>query len=246
MVTARGVRIGCVGWALPADVQDRFPPGASHLQRYAEVLDAAEINSTFHRPHRHATFERWAASVPDTFGFSVKLPKAITHERRLSDVDEALRAFFDQCSPLGERLRCVLAQLPPSLAFDEPVAARFFAQLRACFAGAVAVEPRHASWFTPQVDAWLAQRRIARVLADPVRHDAGRWPGGWQDLIYLRLHGSPRTYYSPYPDDVLASLAARIRLALREGRELWCIFDNTAAGAATRNALTLRQLLAQT
>ena len=89
-------------------------------------------------------------------------------------------------------------QLPPSLAFDEAVAAPFFELLRAGWHGSVALEPRHATWFTPQVEAWLAARRIARVLADPVRHDPGRWPGGFDRLVYLRLHGSPRVYYSAY------------------------------------------------
>jgi len=108
------------------------------------------------------------------------------------------------------------------------------------------VEPRHASWFTPEVDGWLAERRIARVLADPVRHAAGTWPGGWPALVYLRLHGSPRPYYSSYEPEVIAALAARIRTAAEEGREVWCIFDNTAGQAAAGNALDLRGLLAQT
>jgi uncharacterized protein YecE (DUF72 family) len=240
------IRIGTAGWTLAPGEQHRFPGGASHLQRYAQVFDLCEIDSSFHRPHQPATYARWAQSVRPGFAFSVKLPKTITHEQRLVNCEPLLRAFFDQASGLGQSLRHLLVQLPPSLAFDASVAGEFFAIVQAMRAEPVALEPRHASWFTPEVDAWLAQRRIARVLADPVRHEAGRWPGGWAQRIYLRLHGSPRTYTSPYADETLAALAARLRQAAAEGRDAWCIFDNTARGAATANALRLRKLLAQT
>jgi uncharacterized protein YecE (DUF72 family) len=243
---AGSIRIGTAGWTLAPDEQHRFPAGASHLHRYAQVFDLCEINSSFHRPHRPTTYARWAQAVPPGFAFSAKLPKAITHERRLVDCEAPLRAFFEEASSLGTALQHLLVQLPPSLAFDGAVAGEFFATLAAMRSEPVALEPRHASWFSAEVDAWLASRRIARVLADPVRHEQGRWPGGWPERLYLRLHGSPRTYTSPYADETLVVLASRLRQAAGEGRDAWCIFDNTARGAATGNALRLRELLAQT
>jgi uncharacterized protein YecE (DUF72 family) len=240
------IRIGTAGWSLAPGEQHRFPPGSSHLARYAQVFDLCEINSSFHRPHRPATYARWAQAVPPGFAFSVKLPKSVTHEHRLVDCQPLLHAFFEEAGGLGGSLQHLLVQLPPSLAFDATVAGGFFATLTGMRPEPVALEPRHASWFTPDVEAWLADRRIARVLADPVRHEGGRWPGGWLGHIYLRLHGSPRTYTSPYADDILVALARRLRQAAEEGRDAWCIFDNTARGAATGNALRLRDLLAQT
>lgn len=239
------IRIGCAGWTLPADLQHTFAPGESHLHRYAQVFNASEINSSFHRPHRPATYERWAGTVGADFAFSAKLPKRITHEARLVRPEAALDAFFAEAGGLGSRLQCVLVQLPPSLAFDEPVANAFAVALRDRHAGPVALEPRHASWFTPEVDAWLAQRRIARVLADPVRHAAGAAPGGWPGLVYLRLHGSPRVYYSSYAQEVLEALAPRLREAA-SAAQVWCIFDNTASQAAAGNALALQRLVDQT
>jgi uncharacterized protein YecE (DUF72 family) len=239
------IRIGCAGWTLPAEFEDQFPAGDSHLRRYAQVFAACEINSSFHRPHRPSTYARWAASVPPGFAFSVKLPKAITHVARLARPEAALDAFFTEARALGPSLHCLLVQLPPSLAFDAPVATAFAAALQARHTGAIALEPRHASWFSPEVDAWLAERRIARVLADPVRHEAGKAPGGWSGLVYLRLHGSPRVYYSSYGDDVLDTLAQRMQAAA-EGAQVWCIFDNTAGPAAVGNALALQRRLAQT
>ena len=92
---------------------------------------------------------------------------------------------MEQASGLGDRLGCLLVQLPPSLALDAPVARAFFASLRRLLPSSVglAVEPRHASWFTPEADALLAHWQAARVLADPVLHDAGRSPGGWPALV---------------------------------------------------------------
>lgn len=235
--------LGCAGWSLPRDAQASFSTEGSHLQRYASRLNASEINSSFHRPHGRATYERWAASVPEKFRFSVKLPRSITHDLRLGATDALLDDFLAQATGLGERLGFLLVQLPPSLEFQQSVAAGFFESLRSRHRGPVALEPRHASWFTAAVDDWLSQRAVARVLADPVRHESGRLPGGWPERVYLRLHGSPRMYYSSYEPDTLQALARRIAQALREGREVWCIFDNTAGSAAAHNAIDLQLAL---
>lgn len=235
--------IGCAGWSLPAAVQPQFGLHGTHLQRYASRLNAAEINSSFHRPHSHATYARWAASVGESFRFCVKLPRGITHERRLTGCEPALDEFMGQASGLGSRLGCLLVQLPPSLEFDAAAAQVFFTALRGRWPGGIATEPRHASWFGGEAQALLSAHQVARVLADPVRHPPGAWPGGWPQRVYLRLHGSPRMYYSAYEPALLSALAARIALALREGREVWCIFDNTAGGAAADNALRLQHAL---
>ena len=200
------IRVGCAGWSLAREQQPAFGPGQSHLERYATRLPATEINSSFHRRHAAWVWRRWADAVPQHFRFSVKLPKEITHERRLADAGELLASFLGDARLLGDKLGCLLVQLPPSLAFDASAAQAFLAELRSQHAGDVALEPRHASWFGPQADALLAAHRVARVLADPVRHEAGRVPGGWPQLVYVRLHGSPRMYYSAYEPALLLSV----------------------------------------
>lgn len=91
---------------------------------------------------------------------------------------------------------------------------------------------------TSAAGAMLDAFRVARVAANPARvPEAGR-PGGWRGLVYYRLHGSPELYRSAYPEAFLDSLAVSLRSLAREAT-VWCIFDNTAAGAATANALTL-------
>jgi uncharacterized protein YecE (DUF72 family) len=239
------VRIGCAGWSLPRAEQARFVAGGSHLERYASRFDAVEINSSFHRPHRPATYERWSASVPSSFRFSVKLPKTITHGLRLRDAGELLAAFLAEAAGLGDKLGCLLVQLPPSLSLEPAVAADFFADLRARSSVPVACEPRHASWFDPEADDLLRELGLARAAADPARVPAAAEPGGWRGMSYYRLHGSPRTYYSAYPEEYLEALASRIQADAAAGRAVWCIFDNTTLGAATSNALDLRSLLSK-
>ena len=95
--------IGTAGWTLPRVVQDEFPGADTHLARYARVLPCAEINSSFHRPHRPTTYERWAASVGQDFRFAVKVPKAITHTARLVHVEALLAAFLAETVALGTR-----------------------------------------------------------------------------------------------------------------------------------------------
>jgi uncharacterized protein YecE (DUF72 family) len=236
-------RIGCAGWSLPRAVLAEFPHDGSHLQRYAARLNCAEINSSFYRPHQRSTYARWADSVPEDFRFSVKLPRAITHDARLRGVAKELDAFLDQASALGERLGCLLVQLPPSFAFERGPVARFFAMLRRRHAGTVVLEPRHASWFVPDVDAVLARHRIGRVAADPALLPAAAHPGGDPACVYFRLHGSPRMYFSVYTEEWLRQLARRLRAARASAASCWCVFDNTAHGGAIPNALRIRSLL---
>src|SRR5690349_9096104 len=130
------VFIGCAGWSLRKESADEFSASGTHLQRYAMRLNAVEINSSFYRPHRVSTYQRWAASTPSDFRFSVKLPKQITHVRRLDSVDAELRQFHNETDGLGEKRGPILIQLPPSLAFDLRIAELFFGLLRAEFNGA--------------------------------------------------------------------------------------------------------------
>jgi uncharacterized protein YecE (DUF72 family) len=237
----RPFRIGTAGWNVPSLYLDQVPSGGSHLERYARQLNAVEINSSFYRPHRRATYQRWAQSVPDDFRFSVKIPKAITHEAGLVDYGALLDRFVDEVTGLGGKLGVLLVQLPPKSAFKKRIANTFFRGLRARIATNVVLEPRHPSWLAPGVDGWLSERGIARVAADPAPVAGADKPGGRKALAYYRWHGSPRIYYSDYGAAALAAL--RRRLKEDPARDAWCIFDNTAAGAALGNALELKRSL---
>lgn len=234
--------IGCAGWSLGREYWPQFPAEGTHLQRYAARFDCVEINSSFYRPHRRQTYARWADSVPPGFRFSVKVPKQITHELRLRNCDQALDEFLGQCEGLTDRLGCLLVQLPPSLTFTPEVVEAFFVALRQRFAGAVVLEPRHESWVAaaPILQAY----RIAQVVVDPSRITTDGAAQGWAGLRYWRLHGSPRIYHSAYDERYLQTLAEQMKVAAAEGAAVWCIFDNTASGAALGNALALAALMA--
>jgi uncharacterized protein YecE (DUF72 family) len=237
----KAIRIGTADWTIPARSAAAFPAEGSSLQRYCARFGCAEINSSFHRSHRPETWRRWAEAVPADFRFSAKLPKEITHKRRLVDCSAPLAEALREMAGLGDKLGILLVQLPPSLAFEPAVAEGFFAGLRALWDGGAACEPRHPSWFEGEADAILERLRVARVAADPATVAAAAGPGGWRGLAYYRLHGSPAVYRSSYDDGRLEAYAARIAA---EPGPAWCIFDNTASGAATGDALELQARLA--
>jgi len=232
--------VATAGWNIPRAQRQRFAADGSQLQRYASRLNAAEINTSFYRPHAASTYERWAASVPSSFRFSVKIPKLITHERGLSRARDPLTRFLGEIAGLGSRLGPLLLQLPPSFAFEPRRVGRFLALLRDLHAGAVVCEPRHQSWTSPPAEQMLASYQIARVAADPPRAAGLEQPGGWPGLVYYRWHGSPRPYFSPYTAADLDRLAAAMASTTRD---TWCIFDNTGSGAAAGNALDLLERL---
>jgi uncharacterized protein YecE (DUF72 family) len=243
---AAAIRIGIAGWSVPAPYRASEPAG-SHLQQYARHFDCVEINSSFYKPHRPATYARWADSVPPHFRFSAKLPKLITHERRLVACEQPLQEFCASVAGLQEKLAVLLVQLPPSLVFDPGAVEATYSLLRASSSATIVCEPRHPSWFAPQIDRLFSALGITRVFADPpiagLPTDAALPPvTAAGQFSYLRLHGRPRVYYSSYSADYLADLAARLKPAA-VGPGAWCIFDNTASAAAWPNAIELKERL---
>ena len=235
-------RVGTAGWTIPSQYASQFPGKGTHLERYARRFNAVEINSSFYRPHRRATYQRWAASVPPDFQFSVKTPKAITHERRLADCDDLANRFIDEVQGLGDRLGVILVQLPPSLAFSKELLPAL-RRLRDQSDTSIQCEPRHASWFTPHVDATLAEMGVGRIAADPPLGPGADRPGGGGSLAYFRLHGAPPIYWSRYEHAALETWSVAALNEMSKGRETWVILDNTAAGFAIENAFELQTLL---
>ena len=231
-----GPFIATAAWSIPQTVANRFPETGSGLERYAAVFNGVEINSTFYRHHQKKTFERWADAVPEHFRFAAKIPREITHEARLRGIDPLFTVFVEEVSALEGKLGPLLCQLPPSLRFDAGDAEDAFAAMRRTFPGTLVLEPRHKSWSSPLARVLLQEYAIDRVLADP----APVWP--MSDFSeaprYVRLHGAPQIYYSRYSDAEIRVFAERLAAGS------WCVFDNTASGAAIENALTMREYMA--
>ncbi|MFL6734965.1 MAG: DUF72 domain-containing protein [Sphingomicrobium sp.] len=238
------VRVGTAGWSIGPAAASSFPAEGSGLERYSSVLPVTEINSSFHRPHRLGTWERWRDAVPETFRFSVKIPKTVSHERKLVDCDDLLGDFLTQTEVLGEKLAILLLQLPPKLEFHRETVIAFLEGLARRCPARIVVEPRHLSWFGEEQEALLRDMRVARVAADPAICPSAALPGGWPGLHYWRLHGSPERYRSSYADRISEYVAA-IGSAEGPTAERWCIFDNTASSAATGDAVNLQRFLSR-
>ena len=237
------IAVGTAGWSIPRASAHRFEDEGTHLQRYARVFRCAEINSSFHRPHAPATYARWAESTPRDFRFAVKVPRTITHDHKLRRVRPLFDRFLDEIAGLADKRGPLLVQLPPSFEFDARVASRFFELVRSRDDSLVVCEPRHATWFSAAADALLIRYRVGRVAADPMAFSGADIPGGWNGIVYYRLHGAPRKYWSRYEPTRIAALADALR-QVPPATVAWCVFDNTASGAALENAWELQAALA--
>jgi uncharacterized protein YecE (DUF72 family) len=236
-----GVRIGIAGWAMPAALSDKSPERQSHLEQYSQYFNAVEINSSFYRPHRHHSYKRWSASVPASFRFAVKMPKLITHERRLVGCADEMNVFLHSVAGLGEKLGVLLLQLPPSAVFDEEVVREFLELLTKQTTAKIVCEPRNPSWFVSAAEDLFVRFGVTRVSAHPVPRHCPEKATENAGFVYLRLHGAPHMYYSSYSPEFLGGISSQIALG-RHG-ETWCIFDNTAEGAAWPNARSLLELI---
>ncbi len=239
-----------VGVLYPEDL-----PPQRWFDRYAQVFDAVELNVTFYRLPSPRTFESWAHRAPRDFTFVVKGSRYITHVLRLQQPQQPLRVLLDACRPLGDRLRCVLWQLPPRMAVDPPRLQAFLASLPRSIRHAF--EFRDSSWFCEEVYELLADHDAALVYADWPFQVLG--PGmrrrhmdrqvfhapltaGWW---YLRRHGPGEAYSGSYPPASLRADARWARRLLASGREGFVFFNNDVSGHAVRNALSLRRLVGQ-
>lgn len=240
---AARAHVGTSGWSY-ASWRKRFyrtRPARDWLAFCAQRFSGLEINATHYRLQRRETLRRWRAATPPGFRFALKAHRYLTHFRRLREPLGAIRRERERAAALGGRLAVVLWQLPGRFACDLERLEAFARALRHWRRVRHAIEFRHPSWFRPEVAACLARHRIAVCQSDA--GDWPRWDAVTTDLVYLRLHGRPRTYASAYGERALRAWARRIRRWLREHRAVHVYFDNDARGAAPHDALRLLALL---
>ena len=192
---------------------------ADMLTYYAQQLGTVEVNTTFYRTQPEDVIAGWAASVPPAFRFAVKAHRRITHNRRMPNLEEAVRVLAEEAAAFGDRLGPVLFQLPPTAPFDEGRIERIFALLPLHWR--VAFQFRHRSWHTPAVADLL--ERLGAAL---VHGDGEEEPGllGRGAFVYLRLR---RETYSPQRR---AAWVRRIAGYLESGRDVYAYFKHEALG----------------
>jgi uncharacterized protein YecE (DUF72 family) len=250
------IRTGMAGWVFPDWRHGQFYPEGlkqkDELHWASRAVTAIEINATFYRNQKPASFEAWAAQTPADFVFTVKGHQAVTHIKRLKDVAEPLDVFFRSVEALGPRLGAVCWQLPGNLRFDAGRLAAFLELLPKSIRQAI--EVRSASFATPDVLALLREHNVALVIAD-----TADWPYLDQtaDFAYARLQGPPGgERYAPADLDLWA---ARLRTLADGGvpagpsiasaatappaRDVFAYFVSTDKPNAPRNALAIQQRL---
>lgn len=230
------VLVGTSGYSYPEWKGSFYPEGlaaAKMLPYYAERFSTVEINATFYRMPTPATVAGWQAQVPSTFRFTLKAPRRITHDRRLKDVGDPVRAFCAAAGELGPQLAALLFQTPPNLRCDLEVFDRFLETLPPRVTAAF--EFRHDSWHDEAVFERLRSRNLALCIADsetrstPVVRTA--------DYAYLRLRDEG------YQDDDLVRWAGVVRQLAAETREVFAYFKHEDEGKGPEFAERLISLL---
>lgn len=158
-------------------------PAKGMLAHYATRLPIVEINNTFYRMPNAAAIQGWRSQVPDSFRFAIKVPRRISHSKRLKDCGPELEALKTALADLGPTLGSLLVQLPPHARCDEPALAAFLRELPQGLR--VAFEFRNDSWFVPTVLKTLESRNAALVQSESDEtFEVKPWTADW---AYLRL-----------------------------------------------------------
>jgi len=237
------VHIGCSGWVYKHWRGILYPEGLPQkrwFERYAEEFDTVEINASFYRVPLGSTFEGWRDKAPPGFRYAVKVNRFITHMKKLAGCAAEIDDFIALTRLLGDRLGPLLYQLPPSLHKDLGRLEAFLKLLPSDLEQAV--EFRHKSWYDDDVLALLDRHGFGFVAHDMQGLRSPRWACG--RTAYVRLHGTGR-YVGRYSDETLLEWTDWIAAQAREGRSVWCYFNNDIHGDAIHDARTLKSMTGQ-
>jgi uncharacterized protein YecE (DUF72 family) len=233
------VLIGTSGWQY-ADWRDPYYRGTPQRRWFEHLLGdfrTVELNVTFYRLPKAETFAGWHERSPADAVIGVKASRYITHVKRLRDPGPSVQLLMQRSEPLREKLGPVLVQLPPDLTVDadalDGVLRAFPRRVR------VAVEPRHASWWSDEVRRVLERRGAALVWADRRGPITPLWrtaPWG-----YVRFHEGRARRWPFYGGQALRTWADR--LAAYGTDDVYAYFNNDPGCAAVDNAMTLARRL---
>ena len=237
------VRVGTSGWQYKDWRGVLYPPRCPTprwLGEYAQQFVTVENNNAFYRLPEIETFARWRDATPPGFVMAVKASRFLTHIKRLKEPEEPVARMMDRVAGLGARLGPILLQLPPNLKADldklDACLRLFPSEVR------VAVEPRHATWWTTDLRDLLTERKAALVWADRCSRPINPM---WRtaDWGYVRLHEGRAKPWPNYGRAALQTWANRVRETYDEREDVFVYFNNDPGGAAVRNAKTFREML---
>lgn len=238
------IHVGTSGWSYDHWTHVLYPDGtapADRLALYAQRFETVELNASFYRWPRAATFAAWKRRLPDGFRFSVKAPRGLTHAKRLYAPERWIERIAASWHELGDKRAVLLVQLAPDHARDDARLDWFLEQLPSWID--VAVELRHPSWDDEGVFAMLERRQVAYCVMSGAHLPCVLRATG--TFVYVRLHGpdDEHLYSGSYADSDLGWWADRLREWDRDGKDVFAYFNNDGHGHAVRNALALRRIL---
>ena len=242
MSFVRQVHIGTSGWSYDHWTGPFYPEHISrdkHLDYYSGRFHTVEINNSFYNLPQKKTLQRWRDIVGDDFLFSVKASRYITHMKKLKEPEESTDKFFSRIDELKPRLGPILFQLPPRWKINLQRLESFLSVLSEDYR--YTFEFRQTSWFDERVYELLSRHNCAFCIYEldrrlsPIKVTA--------DFVYIRLHGPEGAYQGQYSRGVLQNWAKRFDRWQKEGKEIFCYFDNDQSGFAAQDALKLQQMV---
>jgi len=237
------IYIGTSGWHYDHWEGPFYPQGLPKdewLAYYRDRLQTVEINNTFYQLPAEKTLHTWRDTVPEGFLFAVKASRYITHMKKLKDSAEPVGTFLGRIQTLGSRLGPILFQLPPNWHFDGQRLASFLDLLPANHQ--YAFELRDPDWLNEEAYETLSEHGAAFCIYD--FHGRQSPKEVTAEFVYVRLHGPYGPYRGTYATEALAGWAGAFSTWRREGRDVYCYFDNDEAGYAVQNALELEAMVA--
>ena len=247
-ISTNQLYIGTSGLVLPVPNKQAFPPqyrAGSRLTYYASLFDSLEVNSSFYKVPKPATFAKWSTEVPADFRFTIKVWRGITHEPALQFAPQDVHHFMQAADEIGSKKGCLLIQLPPSARADrkEQLTSLLEEIIRSDPGRSwkIGVEFRNKTWYTPEINELLERAGVMTVLHDmpvaKITKTSGQLP-----FCYLRFHGPAGDYRGEYGRERLAPYAKRVEEWLAAGKEVYIYFNNTI-GNAIDDAQTFRTLI---
>ena len=233
------LRIGCSGFLYDHWRKNFYPEDLSKnywLEYYSKHFSTVELNVTFYKLPDRETFSKWYLSTTEGFVFSLKGSRFITHIKKLKDCAEPVEAFFSRALLLKEKLGVILWQFPPSLTLDLERLEDFI-ELLEPYEMKNTFEFRNKTWINKKVVDLLKKKNVALCMAD--------WPDFLDKLpltanfVYIRRHGQEGSYATEYSKELLNKDAKRIKVYLRQKKDVFIYFNNDAFGYAPKNVSEL-------
>ncbi len=239
--------IGTSNIVVPGTKQN-FPEAfkqKSRLHYYSSLFNSLEVNSSFYKVPMYATFEKWAAEVPEDFRFSIKMWREISHVKNLKIEPTNSHYFLKAAAGIGPKKGYILLQFPGKISLEYYSQVQYIletlAQQDPTLHWPIAVEFRNPGWYVSETMELLEEYGAALVI-----HDMPKVPKTVFNLrvreVYLRFHGPEGNYRGSYGAASLQEKAERIIEWKKQGRTVFAYFNNTM-GNAFENARTLQQLI---